>query len=518
MFHDLTEEVLDAMSKPGFYPHKVREIRKAETHTAWVFLTGSKAYKLKKPVNFGFLDFSTLDKRKEFCEKEVKLNRLLSDLYIGVEPITRDEDGRLVISGNGEPLEYIVVMKELPQESLMSSLLKNDKIDYHTIDGLAKEIAKFHKSAETSEEITKEGSLENVRFNWEENFQQTENVKDITLSSERFESIRKNVFRFLENKKEDFRKREKEGFIKYCHGDLHSGNIFIYEDKIHIFDRIEFNMRFACSDTAADLAFMTMDLDFHSKRELSDFLLMRYLDITQDYSLLKFHDFFRCYRAYVRGKVIGFQLSQNPRDAQEIKRRASAYFDSAELYASTLFSKPRLIVFYGLPGTGKTYLASRTRDWTNAIHIRADVVRRVIAGVSLDEHHYAGFGSDLYSAEISKRVYDYLARQVKLYLSQGQSLIIDATCHKEKNRLELKKAADELGVESFFIRTDAAPEKVREWIEKRKTSDLLSDATLEIYSEMKNKFEPEGSFPYSTIVTGRAPQEMDSDIKKMIGS
>lgn len=507
------------MTNPGFYPHKTNDVRKAETHTAWVFLTGSHAYKVKKPVNFGFLDFSTLEKRKEFCEKEVNLNKQLSDLYLRVDTITREKDGSLALSGDGETVEYVVVMKELPQEALMSTLLAKGKVNYAVVDGLAQEIARFHGSAPTSEEITREGALESVRFNWEENFLQTEGVRDVTLSKKTFDDIKDAVNEFIHDKEDDFRQREAAGMIKYCHGDLHSGNIFIHDGKINIFDRIEFNLRFACSDTAADLAFMTMDLDFHGRRDLADFLLMRYLDASGDYGILKFHDFFRCYRAYVRGKVIGFQLGQNPENPEEIKSRASAYFDLARLYASSLSSKthkPRLIVFYGLPGTGKTYLAARTRDWTNTAHVRSDIIRRVLADASLDEHHYAGFGADLYTAEMSKKVYDYLRSQAKAYLSQNQSLIVDATFHKEKDRVEMKKVADDLGVDVHFIRCQASDEKVKEWIERRKGIDLQSDATWEIYERMKTSFEPEGSFPHEIIVTGRDPGQMDADVRRIL--
>lgn len=512
----MQQRILEAFSNPGFYSHDVEKVRRAETHTAWVFLTGKRAYKIKKPVNFGFLDFSTLEKRKTFCEREVELNRELSDLYLGVEPITMDEKGNLKLGENGEVVEYAVVMKELPQKAMMSYLLVEDKVGYVIIDKLVRETAKFHEKARTSDEITSQGSLDSVRFNWEENFAQTEDVKDVTISPQDFDFIKGQIERFLTENEPAFRKREKDGKIKYCHGDLHSGNVFVHEGKIHIFDRIEFNLRFACSDTAADLSFLTMDLDFHGKRNLSDFLLDRYLDETGDYELLRFHDFFRCYRAYVRGKVIGFQLGQNPVNPAEIKNRASAYFDLARLYASTLSSTPRLIVFYGLPGTGKSLMASRTRNWTNAIHIRSDILRRVLAGVSLDEHHYASFGKDLYSSEMSNRVYEALKDKARTYLAQNQSLIIDATYSKQKERAELKEAGEKLEAEVHFIRCEASDEQVRTWIKQRKESDKQSDATWEIYLAMKERFEPEGELPHHVLRTGRDQAEMDADVRRFL--
>jgi len=510
----LEDKILEAFADPGFYPHKVTRIRRTETHTAWVFLTGERAYKIKKPVNFGFLDFSTLEKRREFCTREVELNSELSDLYLGVEPVSMDKEGGVRLGPDGEVVEYAVVMKELPQEAMMSRLLAEGRIGYDVTDRLASRVAEFHLNARTSPEITAQGSLEAVRFNWEENFSQTENVRDVTISSQDFELIREHVRRFLNENEERFREREREGRIRYCHGDLHSGNIFVHEGRIHIFDRIEFNLRFACSDTAADLAFMTMDLDFHGFRNLSDFLLDRYLDETGDYGALRFHDFFRCYRAYVRGKVTGFMLAQNPPDPQEIKSRASAYFRLARLYASTLFSRPRLVVFYGLPGTGKSMMASRTRDRTNAVHIRSDVVRRVLAGASLDEHHYAAFESELYSAEMSKKVYAALRDKAVKYLQEGQSLILDATYSKRSEREELQRTVRKLGIEPCFIRCEADEEQVREWIQRRASTDKQSDATWEIYKKVKERFEPDPA--HHVLRTGRDPSEMDADVHRFL--
>lgn len=513
----MQKKILAAFSDPKFYEHDVEEVRRTETHTAWVFLTGQKAYKIKKPVNFGFLDFSTLPRRKEFCEKEVELNREVSDLYLGTKPITVDGSGNIRLEGNGKIVEYAVVMKELPQESMMSVLLEENKVNYGIIDDLAAEISRFHRQARTSNDITSQGSLDAVRFNWEENFAQTKDVKDVTIAGEDFSYIKDKIEQFLSENEVLFRKREDEGFIKYCHGDLHSGNIFIHGGKIHIFDRIEFNLRFACSDTTADVAFMTMDLDFHGKRDLADFLLDRYLDHTGDYGMLRFHDFFRCYRAYVRGKVIGFQLGQNPPDPHSVKNRAKAYFALARLYASSLASQPRLLVFYGLPGTGKSFMASRTRDWSNGIHIRSDIVRRVLAGTSLDEHHYAEYGKDLYSTEMSKRVYGFLQDKARAYLMENQSLILDATYSRQAERAALKKLAEELGVEVSFIRCQADDNQVKTWIEQRKTSDLQSDATWDIYTTMKKRFEEE-NFPHHVLHMGRNPTDMDADVRKFLST
>ncbi|MBD3285223.1 AAA family ATPase [candidate division WOR-3 bacterium] len=512
-----SEKLLQAMNNPDFYPHRVKKVRMEQTHTAWVFLTGTRAYKVKKPVNFGFLDFSTLKKRKEFCTREVELNRELSDLYIGVEPLSKDDKGNLRLGGTEEDaIEYTVVMREIPQEDMMSVKMEEGKVYYETINELAQNIARFHKQAKTSGEITEQGSLESVRFNWEENFTQTENVRDVTIGKDDFAFIKGKIERFLSENAKAFRAREDEGMIRYCHGDLHSGNVFISDDKIHIFDRIEFNLRFACSDTAADLAFMTMDLDYHNNRGLSDFLLDRYLEYTGDWGMLRFHDFFRCYRAYVRGKVTGFMLSQNPSRPEEIKDKARSYFDLAGIYASTLFDKPKLMVFYGLPGTGKSFISARTRDFTNAVHLRSDLLRRGLAGVTYNQHHYADFGQELYSRGVSEKVYEGLRERSVRYLSQGQSVILDATYGKAERRRRLAETMGKLGIDTYFIRCQAPDDVVRERIESRDRKDPLSDATWDIYQKMKEGFEPEEHIDFSILQTDSRAESLETIVSKII--
>jgi len=331
-------EIFEALLKPEAYPERPAWIKLIQTHISWVFLTGRYAYKVKKPVDFGFLNFSTLERRKYFCERELELNRLLSpDVYLDVLPITEDE-GKIRISGSGKVIEYTVKMLELPQDSLMVRMLERGEVKSEVIEEIARIVADFHKKAESGREIDRYGSIETIRFNWDENFGQTEQFIDKVITKNDFGFVKESVNRFIERNRDIFQDRIRNGRIKWCHGDLHSGNIFI-TDKIHIFDAIEFNPRIACSDTASDVAFMAMDLDFHGRRDFSEHFVEKYIEHSMDKNLSKLLDFYKCYRAYVRFKVVGFRLSDRnipEKEKQKAKEEAKKYFELALKYAESL--------------------------------------------------------------------------------------------------------------------------------------------------------------------------------------
>jgi aminoglycoside phosphotransferase family enzyme len=333
------KQVVEALKNPQAYPEDSGQIELTQTHISYVFLTKDFAYKIKKPVNFGFLDFGTLEKRRFFCEKELQLNRrLCGEMYIEVAPINRDASGTIRIKGDGETVEYALKMKRIPQEKIMTKLLEENKVDTQLIDNIAKIIAQFHAKAETNPKISEIGSLATVKVNWDENFEQTQNVVDKTISSADFESIRKKVGQFTEQKRALFEKRVREGKVRDCHGDLHSGNIFV-ADRIYIFDAIEFNERFRYSDVAADMAFLAMDLDFKGRSDLSDFFVKKYVEYSGDAELLELLAFYKCYRAYVRGKVVGFRLSDpniSDGEKQEATKEAQAYFKLAAVYTQNM--------------------------------------------------------------------------------------------------------------------------------------------------------------------------------------
>lgn len=332
------QALVEELMKPETYDEDVQKIELVQTHISFVFLAGDFVYKVKKPVNFGFLDFTTLEKRKFFCNREFELNRRLAgDMYLEVVPINRS-DNQIKIKGEGETIEYAVKMRRIPEDTMMSGLIARNQVDKVLIDKLAKIIAEFHAKAETGGSINKFGSLEAIKFNWDENFDQTRDFIGRTIDSNQFDVIHHKIQAFMKKNKPLIKTRIDHGRIRDCHGDLHSGNIFV-ADRIYIFDCIEFNERFRYSDVTADIGFLAMDLDFRNKRDLSKYFIDQYVEYSNDRDLLLLLPFYKCYRAYVRGKVVGFQLDDPNIGASEkdqAKHEARAYFDLATEYASEL--------------------------------------------------------------------------------------------------------------------------------------------------------------------------------------
>jgi len=331
------KQVVEALMKPEAYDEEPGKIELTQTHISFVFLTRNFVYKVKKAVDLGFLDFTTLEKRRFFCEKELELNRrLCGEMYLEVVPINRSNI--IKIKGEGKPIEYAVKMKRMPQEKMMNKLLEENKVNSKLIDEIAKIIAEFHSKAETNRRISEFGSLAIIETNWKENFEQTQEFVSKTISMKDFKFIRERIDDFMNRNVSFFEKRMAERRVRDCHGDIHSGNIFV-TDRIYIFDAIEFNERFRYSDVASDIAFLAMDLDFKGRTDLSSFFVEKYVKYSGDQELTKLLPFYKCYRAYVRGKVISFKL-QDPNVGSEEKgaamKEAKAYFKLASAYAKIL--------------------------------------------------------------------------------------------------------------------------------------------------------------------------------------
>ncbi len=324
-------QLVEALSDPAFYPHPVDEVRFIQTHISSVFLTGDFVYKLKKPVNFGLLDFSTVELRKLYCRAEVELNsRLAPAVYLRAAPITLDGD-RLALEGEGEVVDWVVVMRELDERVLGSEVLARGELSETHMDSLVDVLVPFYRDAATGEGIDQYGSAEGVKFNTDENFSQTKDYAGKLLSTERYKHIRRWTNTFYEENADLFERRIAEGRIRESHGDLHLRNVFL-EDPPIIFDCIEFNERLRCGDVAVDLAFMAMDLDFNDRSDLAQHFVDRYVEASGDSDLVRMLDFYKCYRAYVRGKIACFTSSDPALDngARRAQRNlARRYFGLA---------------------------------------------------------------------------------------------------------------------------------------------------------------------------------------------
>ncbi len=485
---------LQLLLKPKFWGKDVKKVNLIQTHTSWVFLTGKYAYKIKKPVFFGFLDYTTLSARQYFCQEEFRINQILApDIYYEVIPIVKI-GSKIKLSSkknNYQVLDYAIKMRELPQETIMTNCLKANKINYSDVGEIARIIANFHNKSISKPDFHKYGGTEIVKYNWDENFAQTEPFIGITISKKSFSEIRQRVEDFMINYEAIFQKRIRDAKIKQCHGDLHSRNIFI-ADKVYIFDCLEFNPRFAVSDVASEIAFFVMDLEFYKHKELADFFIARYLYYTNDWELLKVLDFYKCYRAYVRGKVTGFNLNDrgmSKSDKDQAKIMAKEYFSLADKYAFSFTAKPKLIMVMGLPAVGKTYLAQHLAEHIHAYHICSDIIRKEITDTPVETHRFEGYGKGIYTKEVSAKTYDEMFRRAENYLGQGKTVIIDATFSWQSSRNLAKAIADKTHA-SFYIINCTCPEKiVMARMKKRSKEFSLSDATPEIYYRMKNNFE-----------------------------
>jgi len=372
-------ELVKALLAPKAYPEITKQVELVQTQMSFVFLTDDYVYKVKKPVNLGYLNYTTLGKRHFYCQKEVELNRrLCPEVYLGVVPISQKGDD-IFVGGQGEVIEYAVKMRRLPQEAMMDVLLANNQVVPEMVASVAQKLVEFHQQAETNDTINAFGGLDIITQNTEENFTQTEKYIGNTISQEKYQHIKAYTDNFIEKNASLFHKRIKDGRIRDCHGDLHAAHI-CFANGICIYDCIEFNDRFRYCDIASEVAFLAMDLDHYGRADLSHSFISAYVEMSQDKELKELLNFYKCYRAYVRGKVESFKLD-DPHISDEEKVRvlavARSYFELANSYIK---SKPVLFITTGLVGTGKTALAQALAKRLRLVVISSDVTRKNLAG------------------------------------------------------------------------------------------------------------------------------------------
>ncbi|OGN95057.1 MAG: hypothetical protein A2Z75_02715 [Chloroflexi bacterium RBG_13_50_10] len=326
--------LVQALLKPETYPHHPQKVELAQTQMSFLFLTGDYVYKVKKPVDLGYLDYTTLEKRLFFCRQEIELNkRLCPDAYLEVVPIV-SRQGQINLGGKGEIIEYAVKMKQLPADRMMDKLLPQDLVTEDMVVRIAEKLAAFHDKARTSPDISAYGKLEAITINTDENFAQTEKYIGVSITAQKYHRIKVYTDNFTESNKSLFDKRVKDGRIRDCHGDLHAAHVCI-SNGIYIYDCIEFNDRFRYGDVASEVAFLAMDLDRFQRADLSQAFVNAYVRLSRDKELPQLLNFYKCYRAYVRGKVASFMLD-DPHIPEEEKTSALAaarrYFELAESY------------------------------------------------------------------------------------------------------------------------------------------------------------------------------------------
>lgn len=485
------------------FDHAIQRFKVMETHISWVILTGQYAYKIKKPVNFGFLDFSTLEKRGFYCREEVRLNQLFaSELYLDVVTINGEIDSPQ-INGSGPVLEYAIKMREFPQEGLFTDLNKHHKITPELIDQLAALIAEFHHQTPTAAPDSAFGTPQAVHGPVQQNFDQISPLLTDSQDLQQLKQLEKWAHQQFEQHKNLFAQRKQQGFIRDCHGDLHLGNIILYNHKPMMFDRIEFNDDFRWTDVMADVAFLMMDLEDHQQFVLAHRFLNSYLQITGDYEGLAILPYYQAYRAMVRAKISLFRLAQpgiNAQEQQEIQQKYRGLIKLASHYAfpeqqlNSQQEKPitaTLFITHGLTGSGKSSVARFLAEQIGAVPISSDVERKRLFGLTATAQTQSELNQGIYDPKVTIQTYEQLAKFAKIILSAGYSVIVDATFLKFSHRDLFKQLAKTMQVPFIILHCDAPREQLEKWIRERQAKQNdPSEAGLEVLDLLTAAMEP----------------------------
>ncbi|MEX2523825.1 MAG: AAA family ATPase [Gammaproteobacteria bacterium] len=465
------DTLIQALQNEDLYDHPVSGFEVVETHISWIILAGEYAYKIKKPVNFGFLDFSSLELRHKYCLEEVRLNRRYSpDLYLGVVAI----HGTAVspsFQDSGEAIEYAVKMKRFPGDQLLSRLSERDELTNRHIDAMAKAIAEFHETAGQCDGEDPFGAPSTV-YRWaKENFEEIRPLleDDDTLELlDRLESWTDEQFTI---KREFFEARKGGGFVRECHGDLHLGNMFAEDDRIRLFDCIEFNEELRRIDVICEAAFVFMDLCDRGREEFAWRFLNHYLQQTGDYAGLHVLPWYVVYRALVRAKVILLRLSQGhltDAEREEIKRQCRGYMELAQ--RSTDRPSQLLVITRGLSGSGKSWLAEPLAGMLAAVHIRSDIERKRIHGYAMEAKTDSELQKGIYSKHADRSTYCHMALVSADCIDAGYSVIVDATFLKQWQRDHFRTLAEDLDTGFVIIDLQVPVELLRERVEQRQRS------------------------------------------------
>ena len=484
---------------PHAYPGDVGKVKLIETHISFLFFTGEHVYKVKKPVEFGFLDFTSLAKRKKFCHEEVSLNfSLAPTVYLGVVPVTL-VDGQYAVDGPGTPVEYAVKMRQLPGDGSLDSLINTGQIPDAAIPKIAARIAAFHADADTSADITELGGIGAVRKNIEENFTQIEKFIGASLSKQIFRDLKAYSDAFLSVKEDAFSSRATQGRIRDCHGDLRAAHFFLEDgreglkSKISIIDRIEFNRRFRYSDVANDVAFLAMDLDYLQRPDLSRPFVDGYIRASGDEGIGEFIEFFKTYRACVRGKISSFQMDDENL-SEDVRKRllteAQDYFRLAHSYLPKLHG-PGLMMFCGLTGSGKSTLAEEIASSWDLKRVSSDITRKLLAGVDLHLRNEEQYGTGIYAADRTRLTYKAMMEEADKALAEEQMVILDGTFRHSEERSAAERLAEIRGASFWTVEVVVDNPVAKKRITRRRAGGgSVSDGNWEVYQHQKADWEP----------------------------
>lgn len=479
--------LISSLLNPALYAHRVENIELIETHISWVILTGPYAYKIKKPLNLGFLDFTRLEKRHFYCNEELRLNqRLAAGIYLDVIPITGTPE-LPVLNGKNKAIEYAVKMHQFPQAAQLDRLLESSGLDAEKMDAVAHLISDFHQQADRAKPDTHYGDLEHVYRPIKENFRL---IRELIFDDKYLSSLTE-LEHFAQSKyallKPVFEQRKQEGFIRECHGDLHLRNLAWFQEGPLAFDCIEFNPDFRWIDTMSEVAFFVMDLQDRGQSQLAQRFLNSYLEDTGDYAGLAVLPYYLCYRALVRAKIDLIRAQQSGESEQDVmKTDFLAYLQLANSYTHP--PAPKCIITRGLSASGKSTLTQLLLQRMGAMRIRSDVERKRLFGLKAKEDSRANIDQGIYSTEATRRTYEKLIELAETILDAGYSVIVDAVFLNFKQRDRFQELAVEKQVPYLILEFIASPDSLRKRIQARK--DDVSEADLAVLENQLAHWEP----------------------------
>jgi len=464
----MQEKLVSAMQSAGFFDHPVDSIEMHETHISWVILAGEFAYKIKKSVDFGFLDFSTLQKRHFFCEEELRLNhRFAPQLYLDVVKICGTVDAP-VLNGSGEPLEYAVRMRRFPQADLLENLAATGQLTAGHIDRIATLLAGIHAGVARAGAESEFGRVPDIHHWVMENFSHIRSALRCEQCDSRLDDLEVWCRRELEAIRGHLEQRRKGGFIRECHGDLHLGNLALVNGEITPFDCLEFNPKLRWIDVMSEAAFLVMDLQDRGYPEMAYRFLNRYLQDTGDHEGLRVLGYYLVYRALVRAKVAALRYAQSGTQAADSAAALGEYEGYINLATSWVTRpKPFMAIMHGVSGSGKSWLASRLAERAGAIMLRSDVERKRLFGLEANARTDSGVHAGIYSRAASERTYARLEKIADSVLASGLPVIVDAAFLKQDERLRFRRLAEARNVRFGIVHMEVAEPVLVERIRKR---------------------------------------------------
>ncbi|MEG4218761.1 AAA family ATPase [Microcoleus sp. Pol14C6] len=512
--------LIQQMLHPGFYPHRVTEpVQLIQTHASFVLLTGDYTYKIKKPVNFGFLDYSTLEKRQHFCTQELLMNRRTApEIYLEVLPIIKIGDSFQfgshlpALKSTENAVEYVLKMREFPQDALLLSLLERGLLTEQLMADLGREVANFHSRAISNSYIRTFGEVSQIRTAIDNNYRISQKYIGGPQTQRQYQETKHYTDAFLATNQELFNLRIANDKIRECHGDLHLRNLAFWQDKILLFDCIEFNEPFRFVDVMYDVAFTVMDLESRGRRDLGNAFLNTYIEQTGDWEGLQMLPLYLSRQAYVRAKVTSLMLDDtaiSTAQKAEISQTAAHYYKLAWQYTQPRQGK--LTLMSGLSGSGKSTAARYLARRTGAIHIRSDAVRKHLGGISLNERG----GEDLYSHEMTAQTYGRLLELGIILADRGWDVILDAKFDRQKSRTDAINRAQSHELPLQIIYCTAPIEVLRERLQQRRGD--IADATAELLSSQQAAFEPFTELEQISVKIVDTAQEVEVQLNVICG-